>query len=210
MSYNLHEFVSPEQTAQTLACDVATRLTVAAEMYGCASLVVSGGSTPLPFFEAIKPLLAPIAPLLTITVADERCVPPDHPDSNEKQVRDHLLLPSMQFVRLNNDWHMDGTFTAVVLGMGDDGHTASLFPHHPQLAAAMTDDAPDVALILESPKPPAERFTLSARRLLDAQHLFIHITGEAKRSVLESAEAAALPIARFLQHPHCSVYWSEQ
>lgn len=209
MSYKFHDFASAAQTAQTLACDVATCLTVATTLHGRASLVVSGGSTPIAFFEALKPLLPSIASLLTVTLADERCVSSTHPDSNERLVREHLLLPSMLFVPLNHRWHMEGAFTVVVLGMGEDGHTASLFPHHPQLAEAMTDDAPDVMAIHGAPKPPPERITLSARRLLDTQHLFIHITGEAKHATLERAKAASLPITRFLHHPHCSVYWSK-
>lgn len=210
MSYNFHECATPEHAAQALAQQVATLLTTAVEIYGHASLVVSGGSTPVPFFQALKPLFAPIARHVVVTLADERCVLPNHPDSNERLVREHLLPPDAQFVPLSSGWHMEGTFNAVVLGMGEDGHTASLFPQHPQLAEAMTDDAPDIVAIHDAPKPPPERLTLSARRLLNTQHLFIHITGEAKRAALESAEAAGLPITRFLHHPHCHVYWSAQ
>lgn len=266
MNIEWHRFGAADETGRALADAVLRVLEDAARERGEASLVVSGGSTPLPFFAALKGFIpAPLAARLTVTLADERCVAADHPDSNEYLVRQHLLLPQMRFAPLSpapllssprkqgeekeyvapsslpkredtslfippllagegkgggtiedkgrgNRW--GGIFDAVVLGMGEDGHTASLFPHHPQLAAALVPDAPDCIAIHGAPKPPPERLTLSARRLMESRHLFIHIAGQSKHTVLQKAassgDATAYPIAHFLRHPQCKVFWSEE
>ena len=181
------------------------------------SLVVSGGSTPLDFFKALKPKIADLA--LTITLADERCVSPDHPDSNEKQVREELLSSHHQFLSLLKPDISTSLQTAnlpwgaVVLGMGEDGHTASLFPHHPDLSAALETKQYTLA-VRGAPKPPPERITLTPACLLSAQHLFVHITGDAKRAVLEQAmqpgPIADYPVRVFLQQTKTplAVYWA--
>lgn len=193
--------------AQDLAHRVAEALRAGLAQRGQALLVVSGGSTPVPFFEALSQ--APLDWLhVSITLADERWVPPDHADSNERLVRRHLLrgaAAQARFVPLHNQaasatrglpeiesavaalpWPAD----AVVLGMGGDAHTASLFPRAPELAQALDDTRPERCLAVgvpASPNVPVARISLNRRSLLDTAWLAVHVTGRAKWFVLEQA-----------------------
>ncbi|OYW92230.1 MAG: 6-phosphogluconolactonase, partial [Alishewanella sp. 32-51-5] len=94
------------------------------------------------------------------------------------------------------------TFDAVILGMGEDGHTASLFPCCAELAAGMADNAP-VVLATSPTTAPYQRITLSKARLLQSRQLFLHLVGSNKLAVLEQAQAGtdqlAMPIRAFLQ-----------
>ncbi len=97
-----HEYPDAIRTAEALAAQVATLLAQAVATRGAAWLVVSGGNTPVPFFKRLKYTLPPdMSSRLTLTLADERCVPNTHPDSNEKLVREYLLSPEMTFSPLN-------------------------------------------------------------------------------------------------------------
>lgn len=228
-----HVAVHASTLAQGLADWVAQRLRTAIAERGQALLVVSGGSTPRPFLEALSQ-----AELdwrrLHVTLADERLLPSDHPDHNGRMVRQHLLQaeagaahwcpllrPGLavpegaqalaeacadlerRLARL--PWPAD----VVVLGMGGDGHTASWFPHAPELAQALRAEAgPRCLAVAAPPEPnlPVARITLTARALLDARELVLHTTGAAKHAVLQRAcgqpDALALPVRRVL--------WQEQ
>lgn len=203
----IHQAPDALTLAQDLARRVAEALRAGLAQQGQALLVVSGGSTPVPFFEALSQ--APLDwPRVSITLADERWVPPDHADSNERLVRRHLLRgPAAQarFVPLHNQagsatrglaeieaavaalpWPAD----AVVLGMGGDAHTASLFPRAPELAQALDDARPERCLAVgvpAAPNVPVARISLNRRTLLDTGLLAVHVTGRAKWFVLEQA-----------------------
>lgn len=225
-----HAYLDRTALAEALAAQVAQELKQAMKAQGSASLVVSGGSTPLPFFEALKTHDIDWSKL-TVTLADERFVDPSHDDSNEKLVREHLLTGSANFIPLFYSSQtlseaaklanaaiaaLPHPFDVVILGMGDDAHTASLFPHHPQLAAAL--DPANTALCLpitDSPKPPPERITLTYRALIHSRKLYLHITGAGKRTVVEKAltthDPAAMPISAFLHQDQTPVeiWWAE-
>ncbi|MFD2189518.1 6-phosphogluconolactonase [Pistricoccus aurantiacus] len=189
-------------------------------------LVVSGGSTPVPFFQALATMKLSWE-RVQVTLADERWVAPQAEDSNERLVREHLLTglaASATFIPLITD---DATpeqgaeavnarlaglawpASAVVLGMGDDGHTASLFPDSRELGLALSSDDPVVAV--RTPSQPRPRITLSAARLHQARRHFLHLNGENKREVLSRALAGddvrELPIRVFLACP-LAVYWA--
>ncbi len=223
----LREFPDQQSLAQQLADDVALWLAEGINRRGKASLVVSGGSTPKPFFEVLRKKDLPWEKVY-VTLADERWVPAGSPDSTEKLVREHLLNDRMQFVPLYNGAAsareaeaaieqrlaaMPRPFDAVILGMGEDGHTASLFPGHPALEEGLTTKKLCLA-VEDSPKPPPERMTLSAHALESGKRVVIHITGEEKRGLLsriiESQAASALPIARFINVKKGSffIFWS--
>ncbi len=185
-------------------------------------LVVSGGATPAPFFNELNPLLTANT---MVTLTDERWVASDHADSNGLLVQRHL--PAARFLplkmegalqdclpRLERQFSALPTFEAVILGMGEDGHTASLFPHHPTLKKGLAADGPACMAITDSPKPPPERITLTFARIIKTRRLYLHITGTAKRSLLEqvmqSGSTEQYPICAFLQQTDVPpvIYWA--
>ena len=191
-----------------------------------ALLVVSGGSTPVPFFKALaqKPLEWA---RVDITLADERWVDEQSSDSNAKLVRDHLLqgpAAAANFVPLTSEAGTPEEGVAavaqqtaglawpasvVILGMGGDGHTASLFPDSQELDLALSTDEPLVAV--RTPSQPQPRITFSADRLHQAKRHILHITGDDKRAVLANAmsgdDVRTLPIRAFLSCP-LAIYWA--
>ncbi|MDK9689040.1 MULTISPECIES: 6-phosphogluconolactonase [unclassified Halomonas] len=191
-----------------------------------ALLVVSGGSTPVPFFKALaqKPLEWA---RVDITLADERWVDEQSSDSNAKLVRDNLLqgpAAAANFVPLTSDAGTPEEGVAavaeataglawpasvVILGMGGDGHTASLFPDSQELDLALSTDEPLVAV--RTPSQPQPRITFSADRLHQAKRHILHITGDDKRAVLANAingdDVRTLPIRAFLSCP-LAIYWA--
>ncbi|MBA4108841.1 MAG: 6-phosphogluconolactonase [Leptothrix sp. (in: Bacteria)] len=216
---HVHEAPDALTLAQDLARFVATRLQEGVSQRGQALLVVSGGSTPVPFFQALAPM-AIDWPKVSITLADERWVPPDHADSNERLVRAHLLqglagqahfvpLKTADAVAAHGVSELEAALQAlpwpadvVVLGMGSDGHTASLFPGSAQLAEALDDGRAARCLAVSAPplpNVPVDRVSLGKRALLDTRQVVIHITGPSKRQLLEQAMQAApaspLPIS---------------
>lgn len=215
---HFHHAGLPDELAAGLARYVAERLKEAVLARGKALLIVSGGSTPVPFLRALSDM--PLDwPSVTVTLADERWVGPTHADSNERLVREHLLrgdAARARFVPLYNGAatpqdglaHVEEALAALpwpadvtVLGMGGDGHTASLFPHAPELPAALDDTAPGRALAVASPKAPnvpVPRVSLNRKSLLDAALLVLHVTGDGKvpvlRQALQEGPVADMPI----------------
>lgn len=226
-----HSFTDCHALAAALAERVADRLRAGLVERDVAVLAVSGGRTPLAFFE----LLAR-APLdwarVQITLVDERWVDEDDPRSNARLVRQHLLrdaaaaahfVPLFTGAATPEEGQAEAArrvhalplpFDAVVLGMGLDGHTASLFPGGDQLAAALDPHRPAGVLPMRAPDAGEPRITLTLSTLLQTRQLFLHIEGEAKREVLAQArlglgEAAAYPVRAVLKQSPVpvAVYW---
>ena len=215
-----------KRLATQLAEAVAAALRADLASHERALLVVSGGATPVPFFQALASCDLPWE-RVQVTLADERWVAADAADSNARLVREHLLqgpAAAATFLPLTT---ADPTpeqgaaavaerleplawpASAVILGMGGDGHTASLFPDSRELALALTTEAAAVAV--RTPSQPQPRITLSADRLHQARRHFLHITGGDKRAVLAQALAGddvrELPIRAFLACP-LATYWA--
>jgi 6-phosphogluconolactonase len=214
-----------------LADQVVQALKQGIDLHGRASLAVSGGSTPKPLFrELAKRDLS--WQQVVITLVDERWVAPSDPASNENLVRQHLVqnrAAVARFVGLKNgaptaeqgqvqcEEELDKVprpFTVLILGMGNDGHTASLFPGSAQLAAA-TDMASGKNCMAVTPvDAPHERMTLTLPALLDSQQIILHITGQEKKAVLEQAQtegpATEMPIRFMLrqQERPVNIYWA--
>ena len=232
MSTRLHtEERSAADLPAALAQDIAARLQAAIEARGKAVLVVSGGKSPIALFEALRVL--PIAwHQVTITLADERCVPNNHADSNALLVRTHLLKDQAQTAHLvpmiADDTPLNtvsplathatasllalGNADVLVLGMGADGHTASLFPDAPNLPLAMDLMQSPACVGIELKIPPANasyaRITQNLSMLLSARHIVLPISGSDKLSVLAHAKAAAslaLPVSKLLHQDRTSV-----
>ena len=195
-----------EALAESLAAHIALALQREIDATGAASLVVSGGSTPGPVFKRLS--VTDIAwSKVSVTLADERWVPPGHADSNESLVRERLLTglaAEARFVSLyradmapeeavsavaSDVSAMAQPFTVVILGMGNDGHTASLFPDAPeaQLAPAMALENTAGVAILAPPSVPQTRISLTRAALLNSGQRILHMTGDGKRQVLADA-----------------------
>lgn len=210
------------QLAESVACALATDLAAQER----ALLVVSGGSTPVAFFERLAAMDLPWT-RIDVTLADERWVAEDDDDSNARLVRKHLLqgkaaAASFHSLVSDDDTPEQGAAgvaerlaglswpaSMVILGMGGDGHTASLFPDSGELGLALSTD--ELTVAVRAPSVAQPRITLSAGRLHQARRHILHIVGDDKRTVLARAMAGddvrELPIRAFLACP-LAVYWA--
>lgn len=223
------EFAGPETLATELSTVVADLLVKGIVDHQSATLVVSGGSTPLPFFKALSLKDVPWANI-NITLADERFVPVTHPDSNERLVRQKLLInraAAARFVSLYQEGKSAAQVAVIaaeeinklhqpldvlVLGMGNDGHTASLFPGSPLLAHALQPECEDACLQMQPQQASHDRITMTYPVLAACRKIILHIFGEEKLETLEQAlsstDELAMPIRAFLKQP-MSIYWSK-
>lgn len=184
------------RTADADACArAAADLVAAAVRGGARHLVLAGGTTPMAAYELLDAMdLAWDG--VQLWYGDERCVPFDHPDSNHGAVAAALRAPGATWhpmpgtlgpaagaeayaTELAGHGPAGGAFDLVLNGMGPDGHTASLFPHHPVLHAAGW-----AAGVTDSPKPPPERITLTLGALNAGARLVLLVTGAGKADAL--------------------------
>ena len=220
-------FDDRQSLAESLASSVADSLYGTLTGRPRASLVVSGGSTPLPFFRHLRTLELPWLQV-DITLADERWVDAGHEASNESFVARELmqdLAASARFIGLKTphatpEEGCDAVaraitplrpFDIVVLGMGGDGHTASLFPDDPLITQRL--DTGELCVAARPPSQPLPRLSLTPKAFERTQRLILHITGEDKREVYDRARKPGpveeLPIRAFLHGPtDVDVYWS--
>ena len=228
---DLFEFENTSAQDAELVSKVVDLLSMAIEQHGSASLVVSGGRTPKGFFHLLSQEFLDWSKV-TVTLADERWVDADHKDSNEKLVQENLLINEAcvaRFVALKNsatsaqagetsidqDLSAIGRFTLVILGMGDDGHTASLFPGSEALNIGLDMESGRQCLAVQPLDAPHERMSMTLPRLLDSEQIIVHISGENKGKVLSMADGGddrfELPIRAVLQQTitPVSVYWAK-
>lgn len=207
----LESFPDSPALAEAAARAIASRLAETCAACGHASLVATGGRSPGPVYDRLA-----ATDLgwdrVAVTLSDERRVPPDAPDSNERLVRGRLLIgraAAARFVPLDNPAARAlRPFSAIMLGMGEDGHVASLIPGWSRLAEAMDPANPASVMAVDEPvgSPPVARITLTLAALLDSRSIFLLIAGEAKRVVVEAALAGAdLPVAAILRQDRVPV-----
>ena len=215
-------FPDTSSLVQALADDVAAQLRGAIAARGQALIALSGGSSPKPLFARLAQSALPWE-RVTVTQVDERWLPITHADSNARLISEHLLqgpAASAHFVPMKNEADEPQTgqpacearlrslplpFDLVLLGMGDDGHTASLFPHAPELVDALRAQGP-MCIATRAPAPPQApyaRMSLTLAGLSAARRRVLLLQGRGKLEVLREAQQAgpveALPIRALLR-----------
>jgi 6-phosphogluconolactonase len=202
MSKKEHCFETQEELVAHLSQSIAQNLKEAIQTKGIATLLVSGGSTPKPLFETLRKM--PLAwDKMKIGLCDERWVESDHEDSNAKLVQEYLLqeeASAATFVGMYNGEQEISLaeevcsetlkaelfpFDVLVLGMGTDAHTASLFPNNERLEEAFETD--ELCIMIEPTTAKHERMSLTLNTILSAKHLYLHFEGEEKQKVYEEA-----------------------
>jgi 6-phosphogluconolactonase len=226
-----YEFDNQEALTSSLTEAIATRLQQDLASYNHASLAVSGGNTPIPLFQQLSRLDLDWKKII-VTLVDERWVSNTHKDSNEKLVKDHLLCNKAAAATLIAHKNsattpfegcdeltaalakIPGHFSVTILGMGEDGHTASFFPQADNILQALASDSQHICLGIDPKTAPQLRMTLTLPRILASKQIFVHITGEKKRQVylkaLEKGPIASLPIRAILKQNDTpvTVYWA--
>ncbi len=214
---NYLAFEDASAQSNHLAQQVAEILLQAINNDGHASLAVSGGSTPKQMFEQLSNIDIPWQHV-TISLVDDRWVETDHDDSNQKLIKESLLqnfaqnanfIPLYQqglnapkaISRINLMFkQVRQPFDVILLGMGNDGHTASLFPCSEQITQGMSTS--ELYLSTQPTTAPYARVSLSAHAITASRHLFLQLKGLDKQQTLEKAlsqnNELKMPIKRFL------------
>lgn len=229
--FTFHQQDNAASAAQALADAVAADLQAVLSAKGSVVLAVSGGRSPIAFFEALsqKDLAWEN---VGITLVDERIVPTDHDDSNTNLVRRYLLnnkAAKAKWIAMISDGIAQEDLTpkaaldfalqhyqrpdVLILGMGGDGHTASLFPQAPQLDEAV-DLKNETPLIHTTPvAAPHERISMTLGEILNTPRVYLSIQGEEKKAVFDQAAAKAdlqYPVSLILTHEgtNCHVFYT--
>ncbi len=228
-NYRRHDFESRPALAEALAATVASALNESVETRGGAMLAVSGGSTPTHFFEALSQRELDWSKV-TITLIDERYVPETSPRSNAALVRGKLLknnAATAEFRPLyrdgvtieqaaemaNNHWDEDDDrCDVVVLGMGNDGHTASFFPDATNLNTLLNPNRRSHVDVVYAQSAGEPRLTMTLAAIIPTPLIALQIEGEDKAATLKKALAAGstLPIKRIIDAAQTPVeiFWA--
>jgi 6-phosphogluconolactonase len=232
---NLHlrPLGTPEEIAQTAARDLVGLLKGRGDLSIPFGLALSGGRIARTFYEAIC-VLAKTSDFENVHFfwADERCVPPSDPENNYATARQYLLEPlriqeetihrirgdvdpkyaveeaEAELCRLMPLTEMgQPILDGVILGMGEDGHVASLFPAEP---LAMVDDARVYRKVIAT-KPPPDRITLGYQPIIVAKEVWVLASGRAKAEALERVSNGdqALPLARVVARRTGTIVYHE-
>lgn len=222
-------FDSPESLTASFAKTIATLLTQAIAARGKASLLVSGGRTPVALFNTLSNSDLDWSKVM-VSLVDERWVDEHDDASNTKLVKNHLLqnkASSATFVPMKTE-HADAKdavsacesnlsqmaqpFDVLILGMGEDGHTASLFPCCEQLADGLNMESGRVCIATQPTTAPHQRMSLTLPAIVQSRNLFIHLTGEKKQQVLDDAIAQGSetekPITAVINRAPVTLMWA--
>lgn len=234
MAWTEHRYANAGDLATALAVRLEDTVREAIASRGHALLALAGGRTPFPAYRILAESRLDWSRVVLMPT-DERCVPHDHPACNLREMREAFAqAEGVRFASLTVDdgdpersqvqartmlSQHAGLFDAVVLGMGNDAHTASLFPGADHLAQALDPTGREDALRIDPrplpPEAPFARITLTAARLLRVRNLHLALTGAGKHAVLREAQAShdpmRQPVAAILHAPAAAVniHWSE-
>jgi 6-phosphogluconolactonase len=222
-------FADADLAAAALVAAVADALNNAVATRGRASLALSGGKSPIPFLELLARADVPWS-AVDVSLVDERWVPADHADSNAALVARHFLAKgasAARFVPLfsaqkspieqaaslssagpNAGMGVGEAIDVVMLGMGEDGHTASWFADSQELREAL--ESLSAYVVMSATGARQMRITLTYTAVRAARHVFLSIAGEAKRRVLAQATqqgvGSGLPVSHLLELPQLRVF----
>ena len=191
-----HSFTSQQAINQAATERILQAADEAIAKNGSFLVVLAGGSTPKSIYAMLAKAHANWA-AWHVFINDDRCLPPDHVDRNSKMVADvwlnHVAVPKSNIYNIPAELgpiagakkyaeliKNVGTFDLVLFGLGEDGHTASLFPGH------VVDNSADVVPVFDSPKSPAERVTMSQNRLNDTHEAIFLVTGAGKQEAVDN------------------------
>ena len=224
---SLETFPSTEAAAQAAADAIVARLTPP----GPKHLMVTGGRSPGPVYDRLSKIDLDWS-RITVTLSDDRFVGADSPDSNERLVRERLLqhrAATATLVPIKGEGPTPAAdakavgpairdltpFDVTLLGMGDDGHIASLFPSTPDVAALLDPSCEHYAVGVEVPgrAPYVPRISLTGRALLDSKLILLLTNGEARKALLERVltdPAFAPPVSALIRQTRAPVrlLWS--
>lgn len=222
-------FETREEASVAAAAHLAKRLTARLNGAGRTSLVVSGGTTPARCLAELSEVALDWNKV-HVLLSDERWVPPDHADSNEKLVRESLLIHFAREARLVPVFDADTEisrrsvalgeeirrlpfpFACALLGMGEDGHFASLFPDAENLQQGLETDSQLLCMPVTTAASEHPRVSLTLAALSRSDEVVLLIFGDRKREVYEQArqKGSELPVARLLKQKRTpvNVYWA--
>jgi 6-phosphogluconolactonase len=225
------EFPSSGLLVEALAARICDLLREGIRRHGQASLAVSGGSTPIPLFVRLAEMDLEWNKV-TISLVDERWVDPENQESNENLVRTWLLRHKAAAARFVPMKTQDATaaqgeaacavlqklvpqpYDCLILGMGKDGHTASIFPGAKNLEVALDLHSGKLCIAIQPPATLHARMTLTLPAILASRQLILYLQGEEKKKILararEDGDALEMPIRFILRQvtTSLSVYWS--
>ncbi len=228
-----HKFDSPEWLTHELKQQIVQVTEASIEKHQSATWLLSGGSSPKKLYKQLSKMELPWEKI-TCLLTDERRLPDGHSKTNAAMVWSLLLSqhPEVNWVPIWDAAHANlaaaleagesrlaairKPFTFALLGMGPDGHTASLFPQCQHSELGLDPKSSKSLIMSESPQYPKQRISLTLPLLLDVEHLYLLIMGERKREVLEAGlsmsdpEPNLLPIHQLINafDKTLHVYWS--
>jgi 6-phosphogluconolactonase len=221
MERMMYRFETKELLEDSLADELLKVLAESIEKYGNATLLLSGGSTPKGLFNKLSERKFPWE-YITIGLVDERFVNNSSEYSNEKLIRETLIQNEAKeatFIPMVYDdldeitnlelaqkaYEKLERLDAVILGMGDDGHTASIFPNDPVSEIAVNTQ--ELIVSTKAPNSPTNRITCSLKFLQGSKRTFLFFTGENKLKVLNESVDKKYPIAHFY-NPNTDIYYA--